>query len=124
MSNQVTNVSTMNNSNCKNTPCSAITVKTNAPKEYLEGLVCDVQPQDDLLDFKLRNLIDVLRDNLDNLHDDINNEEPRHLLLARSNNISALFEILRDLLPSNDSYFEQVNDMCCHLNGFIHSKNI
>ena len=57
-------------------------------------------------------------------HEDINNEEPRHLLLARSNNISALFEILRDLLPSNESYFEQVNDMCCHLNGFIHSKNI
>ena len=124
MSIQVTNVSTMNNSNCKNTPCSAITVKTNAPKEYLEGLVCDVQPQDDLLDFKLRNLIDVLRDNLDNLHDDINNEEPRHLLLVRSNNISALFEILRDLLPSNDSYFEKVNNMCCHLNGFIHSKNV
>ena len=124
MSIQVTNVSTVNNSTCKNTLSSATTVKTNAPKDYLEYLVGAVQPQDDLLDFKLRNVIDVLRDSLDNLHNDINNEEPRHLLLERSNNISALFEILRDLLPSNDSYFEQVNDMCCHLNGFIHSNTL
>ena len=38
MSNQVTNVSTMNNSNCKNTPCSAITVKNYLEPEMIKRL--------------------------------------------------------------------------------------
>ena len=38
MSIQVTNVSTMNNSNCKNTPCSAITVKNYLEPEMIKRL--------------------------------------------------------------------------------------
>ena len=38
MSNQVTNVSTMNNSNCKNTPHSAITVKNYLEPEMIKRL--------------------------------------------------------------------------------------
>ena len=38
MSNQVTNVSTMNNSNCKNTPHSAITVKNYLEPEMVKRL--------------------------------------------------------------------------------------
>ena len=38
MSNQVTNVSTMNNSNCKNSPHSAITVKNYLEPEMVKRL--------------------------------------------------------------------------------------
>lgn len=38
MSIQVTNVSTVNNSNCKNTPCSAITVKNYLEPEMIKRL--------------------------------------------------------------------------------------
>lgn len=38
MSIQVTNVSTVNNSSCKNTPCSAITVKNYLEPEMIKRL--------------------------------------------------------------------------------------
>ena len=130
MSIQLKNVSTANKSNCKNTSCSATTANhlTSAQREYevykehLIHLVEIVRPSDSLLDYKLKHLIEVIKDNLDGLHDEINHEEPRRLLLERSNKVMALFEMLKDLLPQSDCYFEQVNETCNHVNDFINSK--
>lgn len=67
----------------------------------------------DLTDYKLRYLKEVLTDELESFHDTINeevqNERQRALLFEKSNRVTALFEMLKDLLPQVPDYFERVN---------------
>lgn len=95
---QEKNVSTMKNSNCMNEPYSATTVQ----------MINELSSVDYLLDYKLRNMIEVLRDNIEDLHTEINEGETRETLLIRSNKVCALFEMLVDLLPKTPDYFEKV----------------
>lgn len=71
-------------------------------------LIKELSSIDILLDYKLRNMIEVLRDNIEDLHTEINEDEPREILLIRSNKVTALFEMLVDLLPKSPDYFEKV----------------
>lgn len=48
-----------------------------AQSQKFATLLRSIKPADDLLDYKLKHLIEVLRDSLDSLHDGINEDEPR-----------------------------------------------
>lgn len=78
-------------------------------------LLRSIKPADNLLDYKLKHLIEVLRDTIETLHDGINEEEPRNYLLNQSNKTIALFEMLVDLLPNDNEYFQSVTLVCDEL---------
>ena len=78
-------------------------------------LLRSIKPADDLLDYKLKHLIEVLRDSLDSLHDGINEDEPRAYSLNQSNKTMALFEMLVGLLPEDSDYFQSVTLVCDEL---------
>ncbi len=86
-----------------------------AQSQKFATLLRSIKPTDDLLDYKLKHLIEVLRDSLDSLHDGINEDEPRNYLLNQSNKVMALFEMLVDLLPEDSDYFQSVTLVCDEL---------
>ena len=76
-------------------------------------LLRSIKPADNLLDYKLKHLIEVLR--IETLHDGITEEQPRNYLLNQSNKTIALFEMLVDLLPNDNEYFQSVTLVCDEL---------
>jgi hypothetical protein len=88
---------------------------STAQSQSFATLLRSIKPADNLLDYKLKHLIEVLRDNLEILHDGINEEEPRNYLLNQSNKTIALFEMLVDLLPNDNEYFQSVTLVCDEL---------
>ena len=66
-------------------------------------LLRSIKPADNLLDYKLKHLIEVLRDSLETLHDGINEDEPRDYLLNQSNKSIAIFEMLIGLLTQKSA---------------------
>ena len=85
------------------TQAQSVNNSSVAQSQKFATLLRSIKPADDLLDYKLKHLIEVLRDSLDSLHDGINEDEPRNYLLNQSNKVMALFEMLVGLLPE-DSY--------------------
>lgn len=83
-----------------------------AQSQKFATLLRSIKPTDDLLDYKLKHLIEVLRDSLETLHDGINEDEPRNYLLNQSNKVMALFEMLVGLLPEDSDYFQSVTLVC------------
>jgi hypothetical protein len=86
-----------------------------AQSQKFATLLRSIKPADDLLDYKLKHLIEVMRDSLDSLHDGINEDEPRNYLLNQSNKVMALFEMLVGLLPEDSDYFQSVTLVCDEL---------
>lgn len=78
-------------------------------------LLRSIKPADNLLDYKLKHLIEVLRDNLEILHDGINEDEHRNYLQNQINKTMALFEMLVGLLPEDKEYFQSVTLVCDEL---------
>lgn len=78
-------------------------------------LLRSIKPADNLLDYKLKHLIEVLRDSLETLHDGINEDEPRDYLLNQSNKSIAIFEMLIGLLPEESDYFQSITLVCNEL---------
>ena len=114
MSNQVTNVSTMNNSNCKNTPCSA----TSAQSSLLELLpkVAHIGMELENKIFNLSNTKDLLLDNLNSGLDEL----PDGVLKDRLYNIlwqiQTIDDCIADCMTADDFY---------NLDNFIyHSKEL
>lgn len=114
MSNQVTNVSTMNNSNCKNTPCSA----TSAQSSLLELLpkVAHIGMELENKIFNLSNTKCLLLDNLSRIIEEL----PEGVLKDRLYNtfwqIRTIDSCIADCITYEDFY---------NLDNFIyHSKEL
>ncbi|GJH39874.1 hypothetical protein RCZ04_04240 [Capnocytophaga sp. HP1101] len=79
------------------------------------NLLRSIKPADNLLDYKLKHLTEVLRDTLETLHDGISEDEPTTYLLNQVNKVMALFEMLVGLLPEDSEYFQSVTLVCDEL---------
>ena len=67
---------------------------STAQSQSFATLLRSIKPADNLLDYKLKHLIEVLRDNLEILHDGINEEEPRNYLLNQSKSVTLVCDEL------------------------------
>lgn len=115
MSNQVTNVSTMNNSNCKNTPCSAITVETSILLELLPK-VAHIGMETENKIFNLSNTKCLLLDNLSCIIEELPEGGLKNRLYNTLWQIQTIDSCIADCITCEDFY---------NLDNFIyHSKEL
>ncbi|HFA9657214.1 TPA: hypothetical protein WM899_001246 [Neisseria gonorrhoeae] len=102
MSNQIKNVSTMNNSNCKNTPCSA----TSAQSSLLELLpkVTHIGMELENKIFNLSNTKNLLLDNLNSGLDELPDGRLKDRLYNILWQIQTIDDCIADCMTSDDFY--------------------